>query len=76
MFPGLDLFYVKTDDIDLDFQYPKPYNKIYNLEDALKAGELFHTDVPKSDGVLFNKSQTELNQYPGGKTGAYSIKPP
>ena len=25
------------------------------------------------DGVLFNKSQTELVQYPGGKQGAYTI---
>jgi len=25
------------------------------------------------DGVLFNKSQTELIQYPGGKQGAYTI---
>lgn len=40
-------------DIDLEFEYPKPYPKIYNLEDALKKGELFETNVPKSKGASY-----------------------
>ncbi|HPR61013.1 MAG TPA: DNA (cytosine-5-)-methyltransferase, partial [Prolixibacteraceae bacterium] len=37
-------------DIDVVYNYPLPYKKIYNLSDALKKGELFDCDVPKSDG--------------------------
>ncbi len=40
-------------DIDLDFEYPKPHHKIYNLEDALKKGELFNCNVPKSNGAKY-----------------------
>lgn len=40
-------------DIEIDFQYPKPHSKIYNLEDALKKGELFDRDVPKSKGASY-----------------------
>ena len=32
-----------------------------------------NTTYSSIDGVLFNKSQTELIQYPGGKQGAYTI---
>ena len=28
-------------DINVNYNYPKPYNKIYTLKDALKKGELF-----------------------------------
>ncbi|MDI9858532.1 DNA (cytosine-5-)-methyltransferase [Flectobacillus rhizosphaerae] len=44
-------------DIDIPFEYPKPYKKIYNLSDALKKGELFDTDVPESDGAKYPKSK-------------------
>ncbi|NBB28151.1 DNA (cytosine-5-)-methyltransferase [Cellulophaga sp. BC115SP] len=44
-------------DIDIPFEYPKPYKKIYNLADALKKGELFDTDVPESDGAKYPKSK-------------------
>jgi len=37
-------------DIDLKYEYPIPHNKIYNLIDALKKGELYDCDVPKSNG--------------------------
>ncbi|MCL4169828.1 UNVERIFIED_CONTAM: hypothetical protein GTU68_065660, partial [Idotea baltica] len=37
-------------DIDLKYVYPTPHNKIYNLIDALKKGELYNCNVPKSDG--------------------------
>ena len=32
-----------------------------------------NTNYSSIDGVLFNKSQTELIQYPGGKQGSYAI---
>ena len=44
-------------DIDVVYNYPLPYKKIYNLSDALKKGELFDCDVPKSDGVKYPKSK-------------------
>lgn len=44
-------------DIDVFYNYPIPYKKIYNLSDALKKGELFDCDVPKSDGVKYPKSK-------------------
>jgi DNA (cytosine-5)-methyltransferase 1 len=40
-------------DIDIEFEYPKPHKKIYNLKDALKKGELFNSDVPKSSGAKY-----------------------
>jgi len=40
-------------DIDINYEYPTPHNKIYNLEDALKKGELFDCDVPISGGARY-----------------------
>ncbi len=40
-------------DIDLKYEYPKPHNKIYNLIDALKKGELYDSNVPKSEGSKY-----------------------
>lgn len=40
-------------DIDLEFEYPKPHRKIYNLVDALKKGELYDCDVPISNGAKY-----------------------
>lgn len=40
-------------DIKLDFQYPKPYKQTYTLKDALKKGELYEKDVPKSKGAKY-----------------------
>ncbi|OYD44277.1 DNA (cytosine-5-)-methyltransferase [Sphingobacterium cellulitidis] len=53
-------------DIDVNFQYPKPYKKIYTLKDALKSGELFQNDVPKSQGA----------KYPAGKKEVLDLVPP
>ncbi len=54
-------------DIEIDFSYPKPYKKIYTLKDALKAGELFPSDVPESDGSLYPKRKREiLDKVPPG----------
>ena len=47
-------------DIDLNYEYPKPNKKIYNLRDALKKGELFDCNVPKSDGSKYPKSKIEV----------------
>ena len=40
-------------DINLRYEYPKPCKKIFNLKDALKKGELYGTDVPKSNGAKY-----------------------
>ncbi|UFH31637.1 DNA (cytosine-5-)-methyltransferase [Chryseobacterium sp. C-71] len=47
-------------DIDLDYQYPNPYNKIYTLKDALKKGELYDSDVPVSGGAKYPKRKAEI----------------
>jgi len=47
-------------DIDLKYEYPKPYKRIYNLSDALKKGDLFSSDVPKSEGSKYPKSKVEV----------------
>jgi len=40
-------------DINIKYEYPKPHNKIYNLVDALKKGELYSCNVPKSEGSKY-----------------------
>ena len=40
-------------DINIKYEYPKPHNKIYNLIDALKKGELYDCNVPKSEGSKY-----------------------
>ncbi len=47
-------------DIDIKYEYPKPYKKIYNLSDALKKGELFDTDVPNSEGASYPQHKKEV----------------
>jgi len=47
-------------DINLKYEYPKPYKKIYNLKDALKKGELYNTNVPKSIGVKYPESKKNV----------------
>ncbi len=47
-------------DIDLKYKYPKPYKKIYNLKDALKKGDLFDTNVPKSYGAKYPESKKNV----------------
>ncbi len=44
-------------DVALQYEYPKPHNKIYNLKDALKKGELFDCNVPKSTGTKYPESK-------------------
>jgi DNA (cytosine-5)-methyltransferase 1 len=47
-------------DIPIQYYYPKPYKKVYNLIDALKEGELFQTDVPVSNGAKYPKNKIEV----------------
>lgn len=47
-------------DIDVKYEYPMPNNKIYNLEDALKKGKLYDSDVPKSDGAKYPQKKKEV----------------
>jgi DNA (cytosine-5)-methyltransferase 1 len=47
-------------DIEVKYEYPKPYKKIYNLKDALKKGDLFDCDVPNSGGSKYPKSKVDV----------------
>jgi len=47
-------------DINLKFEYPKPYQSIYNLSDALKKGKLFDCNVPQSEGAKYPKYKKEV----------------
>jgi len=47
-------------DIDLAYEYPKPHDKIYNLSDALKKGDLYNSNVPDSPGAKYPKSKKEI----------------
>lgn len=47
-------------DIDIKYNYPKPYHKVYNLTDALKKGELFDSDVPLSEGTKYPQHKKEV----------------
>lgn len=52
-------------DISLEYNYPKPYKKIYTLADALKKGELFDSDVPSSAGSRYPEYKKQvLEQVP------------
>jgi DNA (cytosine-5)-methyltransferase 1 len=44
-------------DINVPYQYPKPNAKVYTLKDALKKGELFDCNVPKSLGTKYPASK-------------------
>jgi len=47
-------------DIDINYKYPNPHEKIYNLADALKKGELYDSDVPKSEGSRYPEHKKEI----------------
>jgi DNA (cytosine-5)-methyltransferase 1 len=52
----------------LQFDYPKPGKRIHTLRDALKAGDLFGTDVPSSPGQSYPTRKKEILDLvpPGG----------
>ena len=47
-------------DIDVKYNYPKQHTKIYNLIDALKKGDLYDCDVPKSEGSKYPEHKKEV----------------
>jgi DNA (cytosine-5)-methyltransferase 1 len=50
-----------------NFSWPLPHCRIFTLKDALKAGELYNTDVPDSPGGTYPKYKQEiLSQVPPG----------
>lgn len=52
-------------DIELEYEYPRPYKNIYTLKDALKKGDLYDSDVPKSSGAKYPPSKkTVLDMIP------------
>lgn len=53
-------------DIEIEYSYPLPNQHVYNLEDALKKGELYDSDVPKSKG----------SKYPEHKRKVLELVPP
>ncbi|NCJ06445.1 DNA (cytosine-5-)-methyltransferase [Synechococcales cyanobacterium C] len=49
------------------FKWPSPYYRILVLKDALKAGELYDTDVPESEGQSYpNRKREILSHVPQG----------
>lgn len=49
------------------FNWPSPYKRIMTLRDALKAGELYLTDVPKAPGQQYPQRKKEiLSKVPAG----------
>ena len=44
------------------YSYPEPNEKIYTLKDALKKGELFDKDVPKSSGQKYPKRKKSTSE--------------
>jgi DNA (cytosine-5)-methyltransferase 1 len=53
---------------NVEFCWPSPYSRIMTMQDALKAGELFETDVPYSPGQTYPKRKAEILSLvpPGG----------
>ena len=47
-------------DLNVDFSYPNPSSKVYNLRDALKKGDLFDCDVPLSPGTKYPESKRKI----------------
>lgn len=47
-------------DVNIKYEYPKPYKKIYNLKDALKKGELYDCNVPKSKGAKYPEHKKQV----------------
>ena len=47
-------------DIRIEYKYPKPHKKIYNLSEALKKGDLYDCKVPKSEGAKYPDHKKEV----------------
>ena len=49
------------------YKWPTPFHRMMTMRDALKAGELFDTDVPKSEGQQYPKTKAAiLDKVPAG----------
>lgn len=44
----------------VNFKWPSPYHRIMTVRDALKAGELYSTDVPESAGQKYPQRKSEI----------------
>lgn len=55
-------------DVNVEFEYPKPFKHVFTLKDALRKGRLYKTDVPKSSGTNYPKYKKEVLELvpPGG----------
>lgn len=50
-----------------EFSWPSPYTRIMTMRDALKAGDLYDTDVPESEGQAYpNRKKEILSLVPQG----------
>lgn len=56
---GLILVGIRKE-LEIEFNYPKPHKKIYNLKDALKKGALFDCDAPKSNGASYPEYKKQV----------------
>ena len=51
----------------VSFNYPAKFPKIFTLKDALKKGDLFNKDVPKTEGQIYPQRKKEiLSKVPQG----------
>ena len=59
---------IRNDLADIPFEFPEPYSKIYTVRDALKKGELFDKNVPKSEGQSYPEKKAKVMKLvpPGG----------
>lgn len=58
----LILIGIRKDLATTDFEWPRPYQKIYTVRDALCAGELFPNDVPPSPGQAYPPTKKAVMQ--------------
>jgi DNA (cytosine-5)-methyltransferase 1 len=47
-------------DVDCKYEYPLPHKKIYTLREALKKGELFNSNVPRSAGASYPQNKKAI----------------
>jgi DNA (cytosine-5)-methyltransferase 1 len=59
---------IRNDLADIEFTFPEPHSKIYTVKDALKKGDLFEQDVPKSHGQKYPAKKASIMAHvpPGG----------
>lgn len=51
----------------VEFKWPSPYKRIMTMKDALKAGELYPRDVPRSEGQKYPARKQEImSKVPAG----------